>query len=287
MLMKSFSTGKSSDDYVHAANIQYLSKKWTIIWEHEVVGKNYNAEVGYVPRNNYIKINPQLGYYFFPKGGSILSHGPLVTSTYYFNKSFNQTDNETLLLYRFNFRDQSTSDVWIGHDYVELLQPFDPTNSGKDTLTTGTVHRWNAFGADYVSRPQQLFTFDFSTRYGGYYIDGTRFNLSGDIGYRFQPYISITLNASYNHIDLPKPWGVTDLWLIGPRVDVTFTNKLYFTAFLQYNNQLNNINLNTRLQWRYKPASDLFLVYTDNYFSAPFAVRNRAVVLKFTYWWNL
>jgi len=41
------------------------------------------------------------------------------------------------------------------------------------------------------------------------------------------------------------------------------------------------------LQWRYKPASDLFLVYTDNYFPAPISVRNRAVVLKFTYWWNL
>jgi hypothetical protein len=99
--------------------------------------------------------------------------------------------------------------------------------------------------------------------------------------------VSITLSASYNHIDLPEPWNVTDFWLIGPRVDITFTNKLYLTAFMQYNNQLNNINLNTRLQWRYKPASDFFLVYTDNYFPAPISVRNRAVVLKFTYWWNL
>lgn len=286
LLLKSFSPGKSNDDFVHAANIQYLSKKWNMLWQHEIVGKNYTAEVGYVPRNNYIKLNPQLGYYFFPKGGAILSHGPLVSSIYYFDKSFNRTDNETLVIYRFNFRDQSTGDVWYGHDYVDLLQPFDPTNSGKDTLARGTVHRWNAFGSDYISKPQKLFTYDFSTRFGGYYIDGTRLNLSGDVGYRFQPYVSITLNVSYNHIDLPKPWGVTDLWLVGPRVDVTFTNKLYFTSFIQYNNQLNNINLNTRLQWRYKPASDFFLVYTDNYFPAPLSVRNRAVVLKFTYWWN-
>ena len=70
-------------------------------------------------------------------------------------------------------------------------------------------------------------------------------------------------------------------------MDVTFTNKLFFTTFLQYNEQLANINLNTRLQWRYKPASDLFLVYTDNYLQAPFGVRNRAFVLKWNYWWNL
>jgi hypothetical protein len=154
-------------------------------------------------------------------------------------------------------------------------------------LATGSKHRWKAFGMDYVSRPQQLFTYDFSARFGGYYNNGTRLNLSGDLGYRFQPYVSITLGVSYNHIDLPEPWGQTDLWLVGPRVDITFTNKLYFTTFIQYNNQLNNINLNTRLQWRYKPASDLFLVYTDNYFPAPFSVRTRAFVLKFTYWWNI
>src|SRR5205823_3498080 len=103
-----------------------------------------------------------------------------------------------------------------------------------------------------------------------------------DFGYRFQPYISITLSTSYNHINLPKPWGKVDFWLIGPAIDITMTNKFFLTAFIQYNDQLNNINLNTRLQWRYKPASDFFLVYTDNYLPSPLSVRNRALVLKFT-----
>ena len=43
----------------------------------------------------------------------------------------------------------------------------------------------------------------------------------------------------------------------------------------------------TKSFWRYKPASDLFIVYTDNYYTNPLYIRNRAVVLKFTYWWNL
>jgi hypothetical protein len=286
MFVKSFSAGKKTNDLVHAANLQYLSKKWSIAWQHEYVGSNYNAEAGYVPRHNYIKANPSVGYLFFPRAGSILSHGPKVSSTYYFNESFHHTDDETFLTYNLNFRDQSIFDVWIAHDYVQLLQPFDPTNFSKDTLATGTKHRWNAFGTDYFSKPQQLLTYDFSTRFGGYYLNGSRFNLSGDIGYRFQPYVSIALNASYNHINLAKPWGNTDFWLVGPRIDVTMTNTLFFTTFIQYNNQLQNINLNTRLQWRYKPASDLFLVYTDNYYPSPLYVRNRAFVLKFTYWWN-
>jgi len=286
MFIKSFSHGLNDQDFVHAANLQYNSKKWLIAWQHEYVGKNYNAEVGYVPRKDYIRFFPLVGYLFFPKGGPILSHGPKAYTTHFFNTSFQTTDNETILLYNFNFRDQSIFAPWVGHDYVKLLQPFDPTNSGKDTLATGSTHRWNAFGFDYFSKPQRLLTYTFSARFGGYYAEGTRTNLSGEVGYRFQPYVSINLAVNYNHIELPDPWGKTDFWLVGPRTDVTFTNKLYFTAFLQYNNQLKNINLNTRLQWRYTSASDLFLVYTDNYYPSPVSVRNRAVVLKCTYWFN-
>ena len=65
------------------------------------------------------------------------------------------------------------------------------------------------------------------------------------------------------------------------------TNKLFFTTFAQYNEQLDNINLNTRFQWRYKPASDLFIVYTDNYLPDTFGVKNRSLVVKLTYWWNI
>jgi hypothetical protein len=268
-------------------NLQYASRHWLISWQHEIVGQNFNAEVGYVPRKDYIKLNPTIGYFFFPKTrGAILSHGPKLTSSVFFDTKFNHTDDETILQYIFNQRDQTVFDVWGGNDYVKLLQPFDPTNSGKDTLPTGSTHGWNAFGADYFSRPQQLFTYNLSARFGGYYEDGTRTNFNADIGYRFQPYVSITLSTSYNHIAMPAPWNVTDFWLIGPRIDITFTNKLFFTTFVQYNEQQKNINLNTRLQWRYRPASDLFLVYTDNYYPSPLSVRNRAFVLKFTYWWN-
>jgi hypothetical protein len=94
------------------------------------------------------------------------------------------------------------------------------------------------------------------------------------------------VNASYNNIVLPAPWNVTKFWLLGPKIDMTMTNKLFFTIFVQYNEQLDNMNVNARFQWRYKPASDLFIVYTDNYFPTPFSVRNRALMLKLTYWWN-
>ena len=287
LVLKSFSPDVSGKDITHAANLQYFNRRLTMSWQHEYVGENYNAEVGYVPRKNFIRIYPQAAYLFFPKGKKILSHGPKLSSSYYFDPSFSQTDYINLLSYAVTFRKQSVLTGWFSNEYVKLLQPFDPTNSGLDSLEAGTEHRWNAFGLDFISKPQSLFTYSFSTRFGGYYANGTRTNLSGELGYRFQPYLSFAVAMSYNDIDLPQPWGRNTFWLIGPRLDITMTNKLFFTAFAQYNEQQDNINLNTRFQWRYKPASDLFLVYTDNYVPDTFGVKNRSLVLKFTYWWNI
>ena len=210
-----------------------------------------------------------------------------MSAQFFFNESLRQTDNESVFSYPITFRNFSTFTPMVAHDYVKLLQGFDPTNTKKDTLARGTEHRWQVVGFDYISKPQQLFTFGASTRYGGYYENGKRLNVSWDVGYRFQPYVSIAVSTSYNQIRLREPWGNTTFWLVGPRLDVTMTNKLFFTAFAQYNEQQDNINLNTRIQWRYRPASDIFIVYTDNYLPENFFVRNRALVLKFTYWWNI
>ncbi|WP_057939651.1 DUF5916 domain-containing protein [Algoriphagus resistens] len=287
MMLQSFGPDNEGNGFVHAANLKYASGNLTWNWQHEYVSENYTAEVGYVPRRGYVKIDPEIGYRWFPKSDKILSHGPDVGSTFYFNTDREKTDNTTYLAYNLKWRSQSTFMLWTSTDYVKLQQPFDPTNYSGDTLTTGTEHQWYAMGAEYTSKPQRVFTYAFSTRLGGYYADGERYNFTAELGYRFQPYVSITMNAGYNEIHLPEPWNTTSFWLVGPRVDVTMTNTLFFTAFIQYNEQIENINLNTRFQWRFKPASDLFLVYTDNYLPAPFYTKNRSLVLKFTYWWNL
>lgn len=285
--LKSFTPNKSGKDMVHAANLQFNDRKWTVSWEHEYVGSNYNAEVGYVPRKGIIKVNPQMGRLFFPKAGSVLSHSVSTFANVYMNESFKETDYVTVLIYNATFRNRTSFTVWTAHDYVKLLTPFDPTNFGRDTLAAGTEHSWNSFGTEFVSKPQSLLTYSFTTRYGGYYANGKRLAVTTEVGYRFQPYVSLAVSSTFNDIRLPQPWGRTTFWLVGPRVDITMSKKLFFTTFAQYNEQQKNVNLNTRLQWRYKPASDLFIVYTDNYLPYPFAVKNRALVLKMTYWWNI
>ena len=124
-----------------------------------------------------------------------------------------------------------------------------------------------------------------SGRYGGYF-DGTRTSFSADINYRVQPYGSLSLMTTYHKILQPEPYTSTDLILVGPRLDITFTESLFFTTFVQYNNQIDNVNINMRLQWRFAPVSDLFIVYTENSYPVGFTTKNRGLVLKLSYWFN-
>lgn len=296
---KSFTPSLEKNNGVFGVNMLHNAKKWNYGVRYECVNGTYNlqpeSEIGYIPRNNYQSVNPTIGYLFFPKSKKILSHGPMMLNHYFFDRAINQIESEQVLIYRINFRTTAGFFPWIAKTNITLQQDFDPTNFTGYKIKKDTKHSWNAIGFDYNSKPQALLTYSLSGRYGGFYANGTRTNLRAEVGYRFQPYVAITMSANYNNLqfgtDDRLPINLKNseynFWLIGPRIDVTLTNNLYFANFLQYNNQAKNINLNTRLQWRYSPASDIFLVYTDNYLPENFKVKNRALVFKLNYWLSI
>ena len=70
---------------------------------------------------------------------------------------------------------------------------------------------------------------------------------------------------TYNDLEFGSVYGDRQLFAISPKIEINFSNNLFWTTFLQYNTQVENFNINSRLQWRFAPMSDIFLVYTDNY----------------------
>ena len=289
MYYKSFSPNVSTDNQTFAGLMTYFTRHWNISGQYENVGKNYEAEVGYFQRKNYARFNPRIGYLFFPKGKNVLTHGPTLFNVTFFDQAKYNVENTTGIQYNIELRSKALISAYFANDFIELLTDFDPTNLTGIKLKKGSRHGWNSTGLTFTSKPQSLFTYAFDSRIGGYYEGGDRTRLTFTAGYRFQPFVQLALAAELNDINLPEEKGLKDahFWLVSPRVDITLTNNFYFTTFVQYNEQIKNTNINARLQWRYKPVSDIFLVYTDNYATIDPRVKNRAIVLKMTYWWNL
>ena len=62
-------------------------------------------------------------------------------------------------------------------------------------------------GFDYVSAPQHILTYTASLRYGSYYANGHIFTATYNIGFRFQPYVNISINATYSNLNFAATMG--------------------------------------------------------------------------------
>lgn len=288
---KSWDNKQDPGEYAHSGWIAYRSRTWEWDWAHTYTGENFTAEMGFVPRKGFFRINPGIAYNFFPEEGQINQHTiKLENETLWINNR--RSDHTFELSEEISFKNTSELSFQLVQDYTYLFDGFDPTNTEGRELTADTEYTYNALQFGYESDQRKRIGVDMSASVGEYF-NGKRYNFRGEINMRFQPIAALRFNINYNKIELPTPYTSADIWLIGPKVDLTFTKNLYLASFLQFNNQTENFNINTRLQWRFKPVSDLFIVYTDNYATEDqsgrfsFLKKNRALVVKMTYWLNI
>ncbi len=299
VVMKSFSPKKMDDEVLQAYNLNFIKSGWKISLQYENVGQNYNPEMGFILRRGYQRMAaPEILYQFFPKKASskAVYKAPTASIDHYWNKNGELTDAVYTLGYETQAKSVSAFVLFLQSEFYKLQFDFDPSNEGiSDVLKAGSEHHFNSINWIYRTSPRRKLINDFNGSIGGYYGNGKLINLGFNIGYRFQPFASISANINYVNIsdvkipvkNSPDKIVKTDFWLVSPKIDISFSNKLFWTTFMQYNEQIQNVNINSRVQWRYKPASDIFLVYSDNYLPGSLTIKNRSLVLKMTYWLNL
>ena len=283
---QSFYSGAGKDAAAVSGNMSYSSKYLKAGIEQSWIGSDYVAEAGYIRRTGFYEITPSAGYLFYPSGSKrIISHGPAAILNAIFDPKLNLTDRETQLSYIITWQNKCQLSVSMKEQFVKLSRAFDPTNTGGEKLNAGEQFQWNTVQAGFTSDTRKLFNYTLNASLGGYY-NGNRWNIDGVMNYRVQPYGSIGMTMSYNNISLPQPYKSAKLILVGPALDITFTDKIFLTTFVQYNNQIDNLNMNFRFQWRFAPVSDLFIVYTGNSYTDNFANKNRGLAVKLSYWFN-
>jgi len=296
---QSFSPNQLSNAFATASAVNYNSTRLDVSNSFSYVGQNYNAEVGFVPRRGLVRAEGNVGFIFFPKGrlSALINNfrfGP-DWDVFYGVTRKRISDWDAGLFGRVQFQNSASINFMLfRNDYTYLFSPFDPTNTRGVPLPAATGYQYRSTRVGFSSNQRKKIYYQLQTRFGQYF-NGQIHSVQSTINYRLQPYGIISIDGNYTRIKLPAPHSSVHLYLVGPRFDLSFSRSVFFSTFLQYNNQVNNFNVNARFQWRFKPVSDFFLVYTDNYFATAdqvlgaqaFQPKNRAVVAKLTYWLNL
>lgn len=288
----------SMNDYAHASWYMYNTRKLTFHWNHEYVGKDYRADVGFVPRvqnynsetgeyvyKSYWRLEPTITFRHYPKNGKFNFIAPELYFSEYYDDHFKPTETRLAPSVYFKMKNQSFFSVTAGYNQVRLLFDTDITFSGNAPHTAGYYSFFDVTGY-YSSSPVNLLNYEVQVNFGQYYT-GNKLSTSGSLAYRIQPRFKLSTKIEYNNIYFDEIYDNVQLLIFSPRVDFQFNKKMFFTTFVQYNTQANNMNINSRFQYRFKPMSDLFIVYTDNYNANVFGIKNRAMVIKLVWWLNV
>ena len=267
------------------AIVEHDGKRFFGKVEQEMIGAEYQTDMGFTPRNGFLRLKTYMEPKFYPKKGFIQSHGPAASIEYFLDHKELEMEERTIFAkYAFIFKNRSEFDATVYNKNIFLDRLFDPTGLGVEYLGPGW-YEYNYMTASYISDFRKAFTYDIAVTLGEYY-DGNRTGYSLEAGYRFTPNGSLFAVLEQNFISLPGSDVDRVLTLLGPKLEIAFNRKFYWTTFVQYNTQIDNFNINSRVQYRFLPMSDIYLVYTGNNSADWDEVKNRAFVAKIIWWMN-
>ena len=283
----------TSENYSMGNFLGYNTRRLNVFLANNYVGKNYVAETGFVPGLNvypgYFNGFSRVQRNFYPVQSSIATTNLGASFNYTLIPGGILTDRSFSMDYSMNYLNKSSVSFSISRIFQRLPENFNPLYPrGNSSYLTGEQFEWTELNVQYNSNTRKIVNYSFESTAGQFY-SGTRQSYRGILNFRYQPYGSLSVTADYNSLQLGEPYGSTEFLLIRPRLDITFTSKLFLTSVLQYNTRFESYNLNARLQWRFRPASDIFVVYNhvESKFPPDARTNIQALVIKFTYWLNL
>ncbi len=292
-LATSATNGVSKDNNFYNVGVWYNNINASGYLGIKKVEKNYITDVGFVPRlynfdaisgtvirEGYTQSRGRISLTKFYKNSKVIDNHRYLNlwNNTYWDDEGNLSQSTVVLNNDLVFKDQSVLFGGFRYEYVNLKYAFDPLKNG-NAIVPNTYNYFDA-GLGYSSAKNRKLQYGGNISYGSYY-SGHKNQISLNTQYRLMPLARLQLRYERNGIDL-KELGNETFHLARFTGEVFFSNRLNWTTYIQYNTQFDNFNINSRLQWEYKPLSYVYLVISDNY-NKHIARQNWGIAFKMNY----
>ena len=293
---RSYSPQENENSNSYGISTSYESRNFGFRAAGLYIGEDFRSDLGYIRRNDIIKLYPEISYTIWPEKSKFLNHRFELTPVFILKPELNNEISDYYIISKLDTyaRNSARINLSMWNNYTYLYEDFDPTGTNNgNPLPANSEYYYTNFNISYNSDYSKDFTYEIRPGYGKFY-NGTKTSFDIELSQRIRPKFTSSIEMKYDKVKLPKPYSSANILLIAPRFEFTFSKNIYWATLMQYSNQSENLSINTRLQWRFAPLSDLFLVYNDNYYTdnrynsifIP-RVKNRSVNLKLTYWIDL
>lgn len=285
---KSFQPNDTKGNLSSQATITFNNRFYTLIHDWVYIDAGFRSDLGFIPRTDILKSGNGITRTFYSKSGRFNRFSTRLLNIMYFKPSLDmkKTDHDIRWMNSLEFKNQSSIGLNFSSQYVYLFGSFDPTRTpGAIRLPAESDYRFQQVNATFQSSNSRQLTTIATATVGSFY-NGYIYSIGGTSNLRIMPKALISLAANFDRIVLPNPFPKANIVLISPKFDLTFTKSLFWSTLIQFSNQRKSLGINSRLQWRFAPLSDIYLVYNDNYYTQEFGPTFRSINLKMTYWFN-
>jgi hypothetical protein len=276
------SEGRDGDNLSYRGFFDYNADKYGIQFERLVVEPNFLPEIGFVRRTDMRRNFGMVRYSPRPRGITNLRKITTQASLNYLTNNQDRLDTrEAVGRFEAEFTNSDLFSVSYTDNYERLVRPF--------AIATGVVvpvdsYNFNTTRIGYIAGQQRRVSGEVVIEVGKFY-NGDRTTISVNTA-RLQvtPQMSLEPSLSINWVDLVQ--GSFTAKVARTRATYTITPRMFVSGIVQYNSAGTSFGSNVRFRWEYRPGSELFVVYTDDYNTDEqrpdiASLRNRAFVIKF------
>ncbi|NOZ62232.1 MAG: carbohydrate binding family 9 domain-containing protein [Calditrichaeota bacterium] len=158
----------------------------------------------------------------------------------------------------------------------------DDFNIYDDYVIPAGAYWFNHSEIQFATNSSRPISGGFFLNWGNFY-SGKRTELFLQSVLKFSSHFSLSLDFTRNNIKLKQGHFQTQEW--GSRIGYAFSTRLDTRAFVQWNNEDQELNINFRLHWIPNLGSHVYLVYNHllSTESSFFKTENRVLVMKMDY----
>ena len=165
------------------------------------------------------------------------------------------------------------------HDVVE--RTFRPSKKQRNVIIPQDTYDFTKFTIGTSPSRARKWRPGFDFEFGNYYT-GRRYAIEIDNTFRPSGKLSIETEYEVNWLRLPQ--GNLNIQALSNRLIYSFSTEFYMKLFAQWNNDTELASVNFLVNYRFRPGSDIYLVYDQGYDTlSGLDERSRSLLVKVSY----
>jgi hypothetical protein len=252
--------GSGRKGHAWGGKLDYPNDLWDVALTFKEIDQDFRPALGFVSRTGIRKTNAKAD--FMPRPGRCgIRQLFFAASLQYVTDTAGRTLDWIALVKPLGFWTESGDKAhlqWVPQ-FERLDEPFE-IQPGV-VIPAGDYH-YTAWIAEVETAEHRRWMADVEARWGSFY-DGNLRRVAGELVLKPSPHLLVSARGEWSRGTLPA--GSFTAKVLAGRLELNLSPDLGWSNLVQYDSDSRELGLQSRLRWRIRPGSDLFVVYNRGF----------------------